>query len=100
MDEEFKKEVIDALKKCYDPELPVNIYDLGLIYKLEINEDRTVNITMTLTSPFCPVSDYFFEDIKEKLKAIGATDVNIALTFAPPWTKDRMSEEAKSELGI
>lgn len=91
--------VIEGLKKCYDPEIPVNIYDLGLIYKLEIR-DNDVNILMTLTSPFCPVIDYLLDQIKEEIKKRGAENVNIDLTFDPPWNKDMMSEAAKEELGL
>lgn len=91
--------VIEGLKKCYDPEIPVNIYDLGLIYKLEI-KDNDVNILMTLTSPFCPVIDYLLDQIKEEIKKRGAENVNIDLTFDPPWNKDMMSEAAKEELGL
>lgn len=95
---EIKKKVISALKECYDPELPVNIYDLGLIYKIDIKDEKTVDIVMTLTSPFCPISDYFFEDIKDKLRKANIENVNIDLTFDPPWTKDKMSDEAKAIL--
>ena len=91
--------VIEGLKKCYDPEIPVNIYDLGLVYKLEI-KDNDVNILMTLTSPFCPVIDYLLDQIKEEIKKKGAENVNIDLTFDPPWNKDMMSEAAKEELGL
>jgi metal-sulfur cluster biosynthetic enzyme len=91
--------VIEGLKKCYDPEIPVNIYDLGLIYKLEIR-DNDVDILMTLTSPFCPVIDYLLDQIKEEIKKRGAENVNIDLTFDPPWNKDMMSEAAKEELGL
>ncbi|MBE5729314.1 DUF59 domain-containing protein [Candidatus Parvarchaeota archaeon] len=91
--------VIEGLKECYDPEIPVNIYDLGLIYKLEI-KDNDVNILMTLTSPFCPVIDYLLDQIKEEIKKRGAENVNIDLTFDPPWNKDMMSEAAKEELGL
>ena len=91
--------VIEGLKECYDPEIPVNIYDLGLIYKLEIR-DNDVDILMTLTSPFCPVIDYLLDQIKEEIKKRGAENVNIDLTFDPPWNKDMMSEAAKEELGL
>ncbi len=94
-----EEDVIEGLKKCYDPEIPVNIYDLGLIYKLEIR-DNDVNILMTLTSPFCPVIDYLLDQIKEEIKKRGAENVNIDLTFDPPWNKDMMSEAAKEELGL
>ncbi len=95
-----KEDVIKALKQCYDPEIPINIYDLGLIYKLDIDGDK-VNILMTLTSPFCPVTDYLIEDIKGKIRDIaGANEVNIDITFDPPWSLDKMSEKAKEQLGL
>ena len=95
-----EEDVIKGLKQCFDPEIPANIYDLGLVYKIEINGTE-VNITMTLTSPFCPVTDYLVEDIKGKvIDFSGATKVNLNITFDPPWTKDRMTDEARAELGI
>ncbi|MCW1293862.1 MAG: iron-sulfur cluster assembly protein [Candidatus Parvarchaeota archaeon] len=94
-----KEDVIEALKKCYDPEIPVNVYDLGLIYKLDIVGDN-VSIVMTLTSPFCPIIDPLLDQIKEEIKKIGAEKVDIDLTFDPPWNKDMMSEEAREELGL
>ncbi len=97
-EEEIKKKVISVLKDCYDPELPINIYDLGLVYKIDVKDEKTVDIVMTLTSPFCPISDYFFEEIKEKFKKVNIDNVNIDLTFDPPWNKDMMSEDAKSIL--
>ncbi len=95
-----EEDVIKGLKQCFDPEIPANIYDLGLVYNIEINGTE-VKITMTLTSPFCPVTDYLIEDIKGKVMDFsGATNVDLNITFDPPWTKDRMSDEARAELGI
>jgi FeS assembly SUF system protein len=95
-----KKNVIAALKQCYDPEIPVNVYDLGLIYDITIKE-KTVKIVMTLTSPFCPVTDYMIEDIKNKIKELSSADaVDLQITFDPPWNKSRMTEEAKAQLGL
>ncbi len=95
-----KDDVISALKQCYDPEIPVNIYDLGLVYDISISGDD-VKITMTLTSPFCPVTDYMIEDIKNKVKELSsANNVDLQITFDPPWDKNKMSEEAKSQLGL
>ena len=95
-----KKNVIAALKQCYDPEIPVNVYDLGLIYDITIKE-KTVKIVMTLTSPFCPVTDYMIEDIKNKIKELSSADaIDLQITFDPPWNKSRMTEEAKAQLGL
>lgn len=101
MEIEVKKEdVISALKNCYDPEIPANIYDLGLIYSIEVKV-RKVKIVMTLTSPFCPVTDYMVDDIKTKVKEIsGAEEVDLDITFDPPWNQNMMSEEAKAQLGV
>jgi len=95
-----KEEVIKALKNCYDPEIPVNIVDLGLIYDLQI-ENGNVKITMTLTTPFCPVIPWVLDQIKnEVMKVKGVKNVEINLVWEPRWTPDRMSEEAKLILGI
>jgi FeS assembly SUF system protein len=95
-----KEDVITALKNCYDPEIPVNIYDLGLIYRIEI-KIRKVKIVMSLTSPFCPVTDMLIEDIKNKVKEnSGAEDIDLEITFDPPWNQSMMSEEAKARLGL
>ena len=93
-------DVISALKECYDPEIPVNIYDLGLIYRVDV-KDRDVKLLMTFTSPFCPTVDYLLEDIKSKVKELsGAENVDITVTFDPPWNQSKISEEAKAELGL
>ena len=101
METKIKKEsVVSALKRCSDPEIPVNIYDLGLIYGIKIN-DESIDITMSLTSPFCPVTDYLIEDIKKKVEeATNAKKVDIEITFDPPWNQSMMSDEAKAQLGL
>lgn len=101
MEIEVKKEdVIYALKNCYDPEIPVNVYDLGLVYKIEISA-RKVTIVMSLTSPFCPVTDMLVDNIKNKVKELsGAEDVYLEITFDPPWNQNMMSDEAKAQLGL
>ena len=98
---ELKKEVISEIKKIYDPEIPVNIYELGLIYKIEINENGKVNIEMTLTSPNCPVAESLPNEVKENImKVEGVSEVNLNLVWEPPWDRDKMSEAAKLELNL
>lgn len=93
--------VIEQLKTIYDPEIPVNIYDLGLIYKLEISTANEVRILMTLTAPNCPVADSLPEEVMDKLKAIpGVASVEVNLTFDPAWSQDNLSDEARLELGM
>ena len=97
----IKQKVIDEIKKIYDPEIPVNIYELGLIYKIEIIEAKKVNIDMTLTSPNCPVAESLPKMVKDNiLKLEGVDDVDLNLVWDPPWTKDKMSEAAKLELNL
>lgn len=92
--------VIDALKTIYDPEIPVNIYDLGLIYEINV-EGKDVRILMTLTAPNCPVAETLPEEVMEKIKAIeGVGEVEVNLTFDPAWSQDNLTEEAKLELGL
>jgi len=94
-------EIVKVLKTVYDPEIPVNIYDLGLIYEVHVLEEGKVKIVMTLTSPNCPVAESLPEEVYEKVMAIeGVEDVDLHLTFDPPWTKDMLSEEAMLELGL
>jgi FeS assembly SUF system protein len=104
MDQEnlnIEKEVVKVLKNIYDPEIPVNIYDLGLIYEIEARENGKVRIVMTLTSPNCPVAESLPEEVHEKVQALeGVEDVELHLTFDPPWSKDMLSEEAMLELGL
>ena len=98
---ELKEKVISEIKKIYDPEIPVNIYELGLIYKVEINGENKVNVEMTLTSPNCPVAESLPNSVKENiLKVEGVTDVDLKLVWDPPWDKDKMSEAAKLELNL
>ena len=97
----LEERVKDVLKTCYDPEIPVNIYELGLIYEIKVNEGNDVHVRMTLTSPACPVAESLPPEIEQKIKTIA--DVNSAkveVTFDPPWSKDMMTEEAKLELGM
>lgn len=98
---EKEEEVLRMLKTVFDPEIPVNIYDLGLIYKIEIQEDGRCLIDMTLTAPSCPAADFLVEDIQQKVRSVeGINDVQVNLVFEPEWNKDMMSEEAKLELGF
>ena len=98
---DLKEKVINVIKKIYDPEIPVNIYELGLIYKIEIIEEKKVQISMTLTTPNCPVADSLPKMVKSNiLKIEGVSDVDLKLVWDPPWTKDMMSEAAKLELNL
>ena len=98
---ELKDKVILEIKKIYDPEIPVNIYELGLIYKIDINDENKVNIEMTLTSPNCPVAESLPKMVKDNiLKLDDIDDVDLKLVWDPPWTKDKMSEAAKLELNL
>lgn len=93
--------IVKMLKTVYDPEIPVNIYDLGMIYNIEIDSERVVQLEMTFTAPNCPAADFILEDVRMKIESIeGIKGVNINLVFEPPWDKDMMSEEAKLELGF
>tara|TARA_B100001093_G_scaffold133973_1_gene126603 strand:+ start:98 stop:400 length:303 start_codon:yes stop_codon:yes gene_type:complete len=98
---ELEKKIVAEIKKIYDPEIPVNIYELGLIYKIEIKEEKKVNIDMTLTSPNCPVAESLPKMVKDNILNIdGVDDVNLNLVWEPPWSKDKMSEAAKLELNL
>jgi len=98
---EIQTDIVKTLKGVYDPEIPVNIYDLGLIYEIEVDDNRKVTITMTLTAPNCPLADQVVEEVQQKIAQIeGVTDVEVRLTFDPPWDKSRMSDEAMLELGF
>jgi FeS assembly SUF system protein len=98
---DLKEKVISEIKKIYDPEIPVNIYELGLIYSIDIDEKNKVNIDMTLTSPNCPVAESLPNSVKDNvLKVDGVSDVDLKLVWDPPWGKDRMSEAAKLELNL
>ena len=98
---ELGDKIIKAICTIYDPEIPVNIYELWLIYDVEISEDRDVRIEMTLTSPNCPVAESLHVDVENIVKEIDTIEnVKVNIVFEPPWTKDMMSEEAKLELGM
>ena len=98
---EFESKIVNMLKTVYDPEIPVNVYDLGLIYEVEVDADKNVIITMTLTAPNCPAADFILEDVRYKVESIqGLNNVIVNLTFEPQWNKDMLSEEAKLELGF
>lgn len=98
---QMETRVIEELKTIFDPEIPVNIYDLGLIYEVKVSEDFAVIILMTLTAPNCPVADSLPNEVKEKVAAIeGVKSSEVTLTFDPPWTKEMLSEEAMLELGL
>ena len=102
-DEKLKIEerIIEMLKTVYDPEIPVNVYDLGLIYKIDLQDSGDVSIGMTLTAPNCPAADFIMEDIRQKIESVeGVNAAQINLVFEPEWDKDMMSEEAKLELGF
>jgi FeS assembly SUF system protein len=96
-----EENIVKMLRMVYDPEIPVNVYDLGLIYKVEVAEEGLVNIDMTLTAPGCPATDFILEDVTMKVESVaGVKKVNINLVFDPPWDREMMSEEAKLELGF
>ncbi len=98
---DIKNQIIEEIKKIYDPEIPVNIYELGLIYKIKVDETNKVSIDMTLTSPNCPVAESLPKEVKDNIMKIkGVSDVNLNLVWEPPWDKDRMSEAAKLELNL
>ena len=98
---DLKEKIISEIKKVYDPEIPVNIYELGLIYKIEIKDKNIVNVDMTLTSPNCPVAESLPKEVKDNiLKVKGVSDVKLNLVWDPPWDKSKMSEAAKLELNI
>ena len=104
MNNEFlqtEEKIVTMLKTVYDPEIPVNIYALGLIYKVDIDEERNVRIDMTLTAPNCPAADFILEDVRQKIESIdGVKSVEVNLVFEPEWDRDMMTEEAKLELGM
>ncbi len=99
---QLEERVIEMLKTVYDPEIPVNVYDLGLIYRIEFSDDLTqLDVDMTMTAPSCPMADFIMEDVRQKLESIeGIKTVNLNLVFEPEWNQDMMDEEAKLELGL
>jgi FeS assembly SUF system protein len=97
----IETDVVKVLKNVFDPEIPVNIYDLGLIYEVDVDDERKVIVTMTLTAPNCPLADELLEEVHDKVGKIeGVKEAAVNLTFDPPWDKSRMSEEAMLELGF
>lgn len=97
----IEENIVKMLKTVYDPEIPVNVYDLGLIYKIDVADNGATNIDMTLTAPNCPAADFIMEDVRQKVESVeGVSSATINLVFEPEWDKDMMSEEAKLELGF
>lgn len=97
----LEERIVDVLKTVYDPEIPVNIYDLGLIYKIDVQDDATVDLDMTFTAPSCPAADFILEDVRQKVDALdGVKTCNVNLVFEPEWDKSMMTEEARVELGL
>ena len=97
----IEERIVDVLKTVYDPEIPVNIYDLGLIYRVEVNDEGIVDIDMTFTAPSCPAADFILEDVRQKVDNIeGVKSANVNLVFEPVWDKSMMTEEARVELGF
>lgn len=98
---EIEENIVEMIKTVYDPEIPVNIYDLGLIYNIDVADDGGTTIDMTLTAPNCPAVDFIVEDVRQKVESVeGVTSAAINIVFEPEWNKDMMSEEAKLELGF
>ncbi len=97
----IEEHIVDVLKTVYDPEIPVNIYDLGMIYRIEVADDHSVDVDMTFTAPNCPAADFILEDVRTKIESLSdVTSASINLVFEPAWDKDMMSEEARVELGF
>lgn len=97
----IEERIVDVLRTVYDPEIPVNIYDLGLIYKVDVKDDATVDIDMTFTAPTCPAADFIVEDVRQKVDAIaGVASATVNLVFEPVWDQSMMSQEARVELGF
>lgn len=98
---DIETRAVELLRTVFDPEIPVNVYDLGLIYKIDVTDDFDINVDMTLTAPNCPAADFIMEDVQQKLDTIdGVRQANVNLVFEPEWTKDMMSEEARLDLGL
>ena len=98
---QIQERIVDVLKTVYDPEIPVDIWNLGMIYKIEVNDDGTVDLDMTFTAPNCPAADFIVEEVRPKLESVeGVKAANINLVFEPVWDQSMMSEEAKVELGF
>jgi len=97
----IEERIVDVLKTVYDPEIPVNIYDLGMIYRIDVQDDATVELDMTFTAPNCPAADYIMEDVRTKVESVeGVSSSNVNLVFEPAWDQSMMTEEARVELGF
>ncbi len=97
----IEEQIVDVLKTVYDPEIPVNIFDLGMIYKIDVQDDCTVDVDMTFTAPSCPAADFILEDVRTKIEGLSSVkSANINLVFEPAWDQSMMSEEARVELGF
>lgn len=97
----IEERIVDVLKTVYDPEIPVNIYDLGMIYKIDVKDDGSVDMDMTFTAPSCPAADFILEDVRSKVESVkGVKAANVNLVFEPAWDQSMMSDEAKIELGF
>ena len=97
----IEERIVEVLKTVYDPEIPVDVYNLGLIYRIDLHDDATLDVDMTLTAPNCPAADFIVEDVRLKLDGVpGVSEAKVNLVFQPEWDKDMMSEEAKLELGF
>lgn len=93
--------IVDVLRTVYDPEIPVNIYDLGLIYRIEVSDSGALDLDMTFTAPSCPAASYIFEDVRQKVESVeGVTSANVQIVYEPAWDQSMMSEEARVELGF
>jgi len=98
---QIEERIVDVLKTVYDPEIPVNIYDLGMIYKIDVQDDSSVELDMTFTAPNCPAADFILEDVRTKVESVdGVKGANVNLVFEPAWDQSMMSEEARVELGF
>ena len=97
----IEEKIVDVLKTVYDPEIPVNIWDLGMIYKIDVKDDATVDLDMTFTAPSCPAADFILEDVRTKVEGVkGVKSANVNLVFEPAWDQSMMSDEARTELGF
>ena len=97
----MEERIVDVLKTVYDPEIPVNIFDLGMIYRIDVKDDQTVELDMTFTAPNCPAADYILEDVRTKVESVeGVRGANVNLVFEPVWDQSMMTEEARVELGF
>ena len=97
----IEDQVVEMLRTVYDPEIPVDMYSLGLVYRIDVADDGQLTVDMTLTAPNCPMADFIMEDVRMKLESVaGVTGVNVNIVFEPEWNRDMMSEEAKLELGL